>query len=61
MSPIFVSLIFAFFYNSEFTKAKPKEYPVAPKNNADVEKNLRQAKNNDPDLTHLNWNNIMVS
>ena len=44
------------------TKASsPKVYPPEKPNNTDVDGSIKRVKDNDPNLTDLNWNNIKVS
>lgn len=44
------------------TKASsPKVYPPEKPNNTDVEDTIKRVKDNDHNLTDLNWNNIKVS
>lgn len=43
------------------TKAtQPKAFPVDPPNDTNVDKTLQMVKDDSPELTILNWNNIKV-
>lgn len=43
------------------TKAsKQKIFPQDPPNSTDIDKTIKQVKDDDPKLTDLNWNNIKV-